>query len=69
MILSHLKHIFELMIIKNILFLISFFVMAPILFSQYWQQKADYEMEIELDVSSAQFNGKQRILYLSLIHI
>ena len=51
------------MLIKNILFLISFFVMAPILFSQYWQQKADYEMEIELDVSSAQFNGKQRILY------
>ena len=63
MILSLLKHIFELMFIKNILFLISFFVMAPILFSQYWQQKADYEMEIELDVSSAQFNGKQRILY------
>ena len=63
MILSLLKHIFELMHIKNILFLISFFVMAPILFSQYWQQKADYEMEIELDVSSAQFNGKQRILY------
>ena len=63
MILSLLKHIFELMLIKNILFLISFFVMAPILFSQYWQQKADYEMEIELDVSSAQFNGKQRILY------
>ena len=63
MILSLLKLIFELMLIKNILFLISFFVMAPILFSQYWQQKADYEMEIELDVSSAQFNGKQRILY------
>ena len=63
MILSLLKPIFELMLIKNILFLISFFVMAPILFSQYWQQKADYEMEIELDVSSAQFNGKQRILY------
>ena len=63
MILSLLKHIFELMLIKTILFLISFFVMAPILFSQYWQQKADYEMEIELDVSSAQFNGKQRILY------
>ena len=63
MILSLLKHIFELMFIKNILFLISFFVMAPILFSQYWQQKANYEMEIELDVSSAQFNGKQRILY------
>ena len=63
MILSLLKHIFELMLIKNILFFISFFVMAPILFSQYWQQKADYEMEIELDVSSAQFNGKQRILY------
>ena len=63
MILSLLKHIFELMLIKNILFLISFFVMAPILFSQYWQQKADYEMEIELDVSSAQFKGKQRILY------
>ena len=63
MILSLLKHIFELMLIKNILFLISFFVMTPILFSQYWQQKADYEMEIELDVSSAQFNGKQRILY------
>jgi len=63
MVLSLLKHIFELMLIKNILFLISFFVMAPILFSQYWQQKADYEMEIELDVSSAQFNGKQRILY------
>ena len=51
------------MLIKNILFLISFFVMAPILFSQYWQQKADYEIEIELDVSSAQFKGKQRILY------
>lgn len=63
MILSLLKHIFELMLIKNILFLISFFVMPPILFSQYWQQKADYEMEIELDVSSSQFKGKQRILY------
>lgn len=63
MILSLLKHIFELMLIKTILFLISFFVIPPILFSQYWQQKADYEMEIELDVSSAQFNGKQRILY------
>ncbi|MGB3607812.1 MAG: M1 family metallopeptidase [Psychroserpens sp.] len=29
----------------------------------YWQQQADYEMEIDMDVSSFQFEGKQKITY------
>ena len=48
---------------KIITCFLSFLILPNILFSQYWQQKADYKMEIELDVSSAQFKGKQKILY------
>jgi len=29
----------------------------------YWQQQADYTMEIDMDVTSYQFNGKQNITY------
>ena len=48
---------------KLIICFLSFLIFPNILFSQYWQQKVDYKMEIELDVSSAQFKGKQKILY------
>lgn len=30
---------------------------------RYWQQQADYTMEIDMDVNSYQFNGKQTITY------
>lgn len=29
----------------------------------YWQQKADYKMEISMDVKTYQYNGKQELLY------
>ncbi|WP_456441766.1 M1 family metallopeptidase [Psychroserpens sp.] len=29
----------------------------------YWQQQADYTMEIDMDVASYQFEGKQKIVY------
>ncbi|MBP6558248.1 MAG: M1 family peptidase, partial [Flavobacterium sp.] len=29
----------------------------------YWQQKADYKMEVTLDVQSYQYNGSQELLY------
>tara|TARA_B110000263_G_C15301464_1_gene508210 strand:- start:588 stop:2417 length:1830 start_codon:yes stop_codon:yes gene_type:complete len=48
--------------LKHTFYFILFFTSLPC-FSQYWQQKADYTMEVSLDVESAQFKGKQRILY------
>ena len=29
----------------------------------YWQQHVDYKMEIDMDVSSYQYKGKQSIIY------
>lgn len=31
--------------------------------AQYWQQKTDYEMNIEMDVSTHQYSGDQKITY------
>lgn len=31
--------------------------------AQYWQQKADYKMDIDMDVASYQYTGKQEIKY------
>ena len=40
------------------------FLFSPLLFSQnYWQQKVDYEMSVDVDVSSFLFSGKQKLLY------
>ena len=40
------------------------FLFSPLLFSQnYWQQKVDYEMSVDVDVNSFLFSGKQKLLY------
>ena len=35
----------------------------PIVHNGYWQQQADYKMEIDMDVDTYQFKGKQNIKY------
>ena len=31
--------------------------------TSYWQQKADYKMEIDMDVETYQYKGKQELVY------
>ena len=31
--------------------------------SSYWQQHVDYSMEIDMDVNSYQYQGKQKLVY------
>jgi len=45
-------------------FYLILFLFSPLLFSQnYWQQKVDYEMSVDVDVNSFLFSGKQKLLY------
>ena len=30
---------------------------------EYWQQHVDYEMEIDMDVKTNRFDGKQKLVY------
>ena len=47
---------------KPVFYLLLFF--PVFLFSQTdWQQKADYEMNVDIDVKTFRFNGTQEILY------
>ena len=39
------------------------FSLAIGLHAQYWQQAVNYEMEIDFDVASHQFKGKQKLTY------
>lgn len=53
---------------KRFFILSSFLAMSVGLFAQafngdYWQQKADYKMDIDFDVTKHQFDGKQSISY------
>ena len=50
--------------IKNLLTLIICAISLP-LFSQdnYWQQRVEYEMEIDMDVKNHQYRGKQQLIY------
>jgi hypothetical protein len=49
---------------KYLIFFIPFF-----LFSQknvnpgYWQQQADYQMSVDIDVNNFQYKGKQKLVY------
>lgn len=42
-----------------------FFLLSPLLFAQhgYWQQQADYVMEVDMDVNTYQYRGKQQLTY------
>ncbi|MBX2815217.1 MAG: M1 family metallopeptidase [Saprospiraceae bacterium] len=40
-------------------------LMATALSAQYWQQKVDYRMEIDFDVTNHQFEGKQLLVYVN----
>ena len=46
---------------------LSFFIISfSTSFSQsnsYWQQKADYKMEVSMDVKTYQYKGKQELIY------
>lgn len=46
---------------KNIFFLIGFVSLT--MNAQYWQQKTDYKMDIDMDVKTHQYTGKQEIEY------
>ena len=56
--------------IKSIL-TVTLFCVSKFVFSQidnvenpyYWQQKVDYEMEIDMNVKSYQYQGKQKLVY------
>jgi len=40
-----------------------FAFLINILNAQYWQQKVNYTMEVELDPSTAQYEGRQKLVY------
>ena len=46
---------------KNIFFLLSLFV--TVVNAQQWQQRVDYEMDIDMDVKTYQYTGVQKIKY------
>ncbi len=49
---------------KKTTILIFIFQISTFTFSQtYWQQAVDYQMEIDMDVETNQFTGKQKIVY------
>jgi hypothetical protein len=51
---------------KKLLLSITLFSITTIGFSQkssYWQQKVDYKMEVEMDVKTYQYKGKQELVY------
>ena len=50
---------------KNIGLIILFIISCNNIFSQntYWQQKADYKMNVDFDVSNYNYSGKQEIIY------
>ncbi len=50
----------------NKLFFIPFLLITSATIAQsdgYWQQKADYKMEVSMDVKNYQYNGKQELIY------
>jgi hypothetical protein len=51
------------LLIKSILVVFFFGSIAAQNNTTYWQQKADYKMEIDMDVSNWQYNGKQVLTY------
>ena len=47
---------------KTFFYLFAF--LPAFMFSQsYWQQNADYEMSVDVDVKTFKFSGKQEIVY------
>ena len=52
-----------------LLFLLSLFLCPLCLNAQlngvsgYWQQHVDYKIEVEMNVKTAQYEGKQRVIY------
>ncbi len=48
---------------KKLLFLLIFSVSANLVQAQYWQQKVDYKMDIDMDVDANQFSGEQELTY------
>ena len=50
-------------IFTPLLLLISFVLIAQNQTINYWQQNADYTMEIDMDVKSYQYKGKQKLVY------
>src|SRR6187402_3891727 len=50
----------------NKLFFIPFLLITSVTVAQsdgYWQQKADYKMEVSMDVKTYQYKGTQELLY------
>ena len=46
---------------RNIVLLLNLFVLN--VNAQQWQQKVDYEMDIDMDVKTYQYIGNQKITY------
>jgi len=40
-----------------------FFAVTGFLQAQYWQQKVDYKMYVDMDVNTYQYNGSQKVTY------
>lgn len=52
---------------KQTFFRLFFLLFSTSLFAQYgyWQQKADYVMEVEMDVNTHQYKGTQKLTYIN----
>ncbi|MEL6653722.1 MAG: M1 family metallopeptidase, partial [Bacteroidota bacterium] len=51
--------------LRNLLFLLSILLFSPSLKADYWQQEVNYEMQIDFDVETHQFNGRQQLAYVN----
>jgi len=48
---------------KKLIILLPAFMVALTVKADYWQQRVEYTMEIDLDVTTHQFEGQQRLVY------
>jgi len=51
------------LLLKSFAFLFVFASVSAQNNTQYWQQKVDYKMEIDVDVNAFQYKGKQELVY------
>ena len=51
------------MIRTSHLFFIFFLFSSNAISQNYWQQSVDYTMNVNIDVKTFQYNGKQKLIY------
>jgi hypothetical protein len=48
---------------KKLLFLLGFSTLITVVHAQYWQQRVDYQIQADMDVSKHQYKGTMRLTY------